>query len=266
MRLYMEFIKNAFLSSIAYRMDTFLHMLGKLLALFVQISIWYALFKGSSEVGSNMGTVTISEMVSYTMISTFISIFVQNSCISLIDHKINTGEIGMDLIKPMNFKLYLLSMMGGNIIFRIIFEIIPLLAIGIPVFGLMIPTWLHFLLFLIALINGAAVFFLLSYIFGLTGFWYISVWHFDRFLFSTTRLFSGAFIPLWFFPDVLNKVSSYLPFKSIYFVPITIYLEKVGTADALWLILQQLVWIGVLTIVEKAMWKNGIKKLVVQGG
>lgn len=80
------------------------------------------------------------------------------------------------------------------------------------------------------------------------------------------RLLSGAFIPLWFFPTALADISSFLPFRLIFFTPISIYLEKISGVEAGGLIAQQLLWIIALLVVEKILWRKGIRKLVIQGG
>src|SRR6185436_4423303 len=108
--------------------------------------------------------------------------------------------------------------------------------------------------------------FLLAYLLGVTGFWYLEVWHLDRFLGDLVRLLSGAWIPLWFFPVFLLQVSAFLPFRLIYFAPLSIYLEKQSLATAISWIGQQVFWIFLLIVLEQLIWKRAVRKLVVQGG
>lgn len=265
MRLYWELIKNSFQASAAYKMDTFLHLFRSNIGLFIQVSIWSALIV-NGVVMSNQGNITRQEMVTYTVISVIISILLSNEFIYEITHKVYSGEIAMDLIKPISMKAILFSQQIGSVFFNMVFEIIPLIIIGILFFGLKAPALPDFLLFSLAVINGMAISYLIYYIAGLYALWYEVSWHMDALLHTLNAFFSGAFIPLWFFPTVLSDISMYLPFRLMYYTPISIYLGKGTFIDSITAIGYQFLWIFILLILEKIVWNQGVKKLVVQGG
>ncbi|MBW4082729.1 ABC-2 family transporter protein [Paenibacillus sp. S150] len=205
-------------------------------------------------------------MVTYVIISTTISLLIKNEVIKQMERKIRSGEIAMDLIKPMNFKLIFISDTVGNSIFRLSFQLIPLLAVGSIAFGFQMVQLKILPFFLLSLINAAIIYFLITFIIGLLAFWYMAVWHLQRFLSDLIGLLSGSIIPLWFFPDFLQQISVYLPFRLIYFVPLSIYLGKTEINDIVILMLQQWFWIIVLWIGERLVWSKAINKLVIQGG
>ena len=266
MRVYVEFIKIAFQANIAYKMSVFLRLMTQLVILSVRVSLWRALFKGLGRTTTHMGTVSLRDMITYSIVSTGMSIIITTNVIRQVDGKIKTGEIAMDLIKPLKLKASLFCEAIGNNFVRFFVELIPLLTIGILVYGVNYPPWENFMIFLIALGNGMVILFSLSYLLGLAGFWYLSVWQFRMTLDILVLVLGGAQIPLWFFPEFLIQLSSFLPFKLIYFAPLAIYLEKVTTIDAVGLILQQFLWIGILLALEKLVWLKGVKKLIIQGG
>jgi len=265
-RLYIEFIKNALLVNSTYRLNLFLRLFNRIIGLFISVSIWRALYGGTSETMSTMGSVSIKDMIMYSIISSAISVFISNNVIASMNDKIKSGQIALDLLKPINYKVWQFCNVVGRNISSVLLELVPVLIIGGLVFSFQIPTVINFIFFLIALLNGVIINFLITYILGILGFWYLEVWHFDRLLQDLVRLFSGAWIPLWFFPKVLVNISNYLPFKFIYFAPTTIYLSKVSYNEALIIILQQFIWIIGLLLIEKILWRKGIKKLVIQGG
>jgi ABC-2 type transport system permease protein len=100
---------------------------------------------------------------------------------------------------------------------------------------------------------------------GLIGFWYMRGWQ-STIIWILNRLFSGAYIPLWFFPQILVTISYFLPLRLMYFAPISIFLGTVTPLDCLYIILQQFGWMFVLYAVIMVMWRAAIKKLVIQGG
>lgn len=266
MRLYIEFIKNAIFVNSAYRLNLFTRLLNRIIGLFIFVSIWKALYAGASETTSNMGTVTLTDMIMYTIVSSAISVFISNTVIGNINNKIRTGQIALDLLKPINFKAWQFCNVIGNNISSILLELVPVLIIGGVVFGFQVPEWNYLILFFISLFSGIVINFLITYILGVLGFWFMDVMHFERLLQDMVRMFSGAWFPIWFFPQALITFSGFLPFKYIYFAPTTIYLAKVSISETLIILLQQFVWMFILLVIENILWKKGTKKLVIQGG
>ena len=266
MRLYWEFLKNTFQTELTYRTNTVLNFVGQVITIFIQVSIWRALLQsqGGAMVGATM--VTFRNMVTYTIISSAISLFVSNELIWIVDRKIRTGEIAMDLIKPINLKIQLLSQTIGSIGSGVIIQLVPLLLIGAFGFGLATPTVENGLLFFIAVCNGLLINFLICYLLGLSGFWWNRVRQFNTMLRVALRLFSGSFVPLWFFPKVLADLAMVLPFRLIYYTPISIYMGKLSRTESGWQILLQFLWIGSFLLVEHLMWNRAIRRLVIQGG
>ena len=265
-RVYIEFMKNTLQSNMAYKFNTFLRLFSKILFLFIQIAIWRALFKGTTEVSTNAGFVTLSEMITYVIVSSLMSVIISSNTIGRINQKIRSGELSIDLIRPIRFLTYIFSETVGNMSFRIMFEIMPLLILSTSFWSISYPSFYNSLLFSVALVNGMLLYFLLTYVIGLLAFWYLNIWQLDRLLGDLIRLFSGSFIPLWFFPKVLLKISNVLPFRLIYFTPLSIYLGKIEYTESVELILQQWLWIIILFITQRIVWKKGIRKLVIQGG
>ena len=82
----------------------------------------------------------------------------------------------------------------------------------------------------------------------------------------TSRLFSGALVPLTFLPSALQQLSDALPFKYMLYFPTTVLLGKVAPTDYVFGMSMQLLWIVVLGGVSQLMWKKGVKRYVAYGG
>ena len=264
-KLYIEIIKNVFKSRLTYRFNYFTGLIGKVLSIFAQFFIWKALLLNSS-IDTSYGTIDFSSMVTYIIMSSIISIITSTSVISVVDNNIRSGQIALDFIKPINFKLYMFCDSIGKNLYQILFSVLPVAILSIVIFGIQPPDPIDFILFIIATIGGILVNYFLCFCLGLLGFWLTQEWIIGRFLNDLIRLFSGAFIPLWFFPSQLLQISEYLPFRFIYFVPISIFLGKFDIIQCLYLLLTQLIWIILLYLLSVYIWKKAIHKLVVQGG
>ena len=82
-------------------------------------------------------------------------------------------------------------------------------------------------------------------------------------------LLSGATIPLAFFPEKARVVVSYLPFRAVYDIPLSILLGKNGSDS--WqglasLFALQIAWLIVLNLAGNLFWNCAVKKVTVNGG
>lgn len=266
MNVYLRFIGNAYQQNMAYKSNVIMYIISQIITLFIEVSVWFALYGENENTNSNIGTISIHEMINYVVLSTGISMMINNQVIWQMDGKIKSGIIAMDLIKPMNFHANILCNTLGNNLFRITFQLIPIFIIGFYIFDMSLPSGVQSILFILSLINAFFLNFIISYILGMIGFWYLSVWHLDRLLQDVVRLFAGVWIPIWFFPKALIAVSEYLPFQYIYYVPINIFLGKTSAIQSLEMLMNQCIWILLLSGLSYIMWRKGTKKLVVQGG
>jgi ABC-2 type transport system permease protein len=77
---------------------------------------------------------------------------------------------------------------------------------------------------------------------------------------------TGQLIPLSFFPEVVQKVFDFLPFSSMVYTPVMIYLGKYQGMELTFVMLRQAVWVVLLYAFGSFIWKLVVKRLVVLGG
>ena len=182
--------------------------------------------------------------------------------------KIRTGNIAMDIIKPISFRKYIFSVAMGRNVYNFTFQFLPMLIVVTMLVQMYVEIQgiFHIMIFLVFLIGAILIRFLSGYMLGLLGFWYLTIWHLDRVLNDMISLFAGSFIPLWLFPKGLQAVAEWLPFKFIYYVPISAILGKIESGNYSILVAQMIGWIVILYLVGSLIWKFGHKHLMVQGG
>lgn len=264
MKKYLKFIQISLKNGLAYRIEYFVGTFRNLVILLVQLCVWRALLT-AGPVNTSSGTVTLREMTTYVLVSSMISTLLTVNVISDMNDRIRNGQIAMDLMKPMNFQVYQFCNMLGQNMFSFMFQLLPILAVGLIFFGIGFPSIPNFLFFLVTLINAIVISFQVNYCMGLVVFWYMRGWQ-NTIIWMLNRLFSGAYIPLWFFPSVLVTVSYFLPLRLMYFIPISVYLGKLTAMDCMFSILQQFAWMLILYGLITLVWRAAIKKLVIQGG
>jgi ABC-2 type transport system permease protein len=96
--------------------------------------------------------------------------------------------------------------------------------------------------------------------------WTISAAGMDRIMPALVTLFSGMVVPLPLFPNWLQPLLHWQPFRGLVGVPFRIYSGNIPPTAALLEIVHQGVWVGLLVWLGRVMLARSTRKLVVQGG
>lgn len=80
------------------------------------------------------------------------------------------------------------------------------------------------------------------------------------------NLFSGALVPLWFFPEPMKNLSVFLPFRYIVFEPIAVLLNTKSVVETAYVFVMQMFWLVFLFCAATAVWNRGRNKIMIQGG
>lgn len=113
---------------------------------------------------------------------------------------------------------------------------------------------------------GILINFLYNFLFGSSVIWLRNSFFLKNVNSVLLNLFSGALVPLWFFPHGLKAISDFLPFRYIVFEPIAILLNTKSHEETLFVLVMQLFWITILFCAVTLVWHRGRTKIMIQGG
>ncbi len=262
MTAYTATIANSFKSNKVYRMNVLMGILNTILQISISCIIWKILYRGEETInGISYKMVVVNFVIGLGLTNVFWSNDLS------IQRKLKDGSIGMEFLKPADFRGLLLSENLGVILFKLVTNFIPALIFSCLVFGFVLPfSFLNLILFLISIFLGFLIFWGISLIVQLSAFWLMNVWSLSTIKNVFVNVLAGASIPLWFMPSAIRKAITYTPFNSIYFIPIQIYVGDIEKSDILLSFLPQIFWILVIFSIAQLMWVKGRKRLVVQGG
>ena len=262
MRTYLEFAPKKFQNKMTYRLEFFMGIVNTFITIVVYLCIYKALYGNAAEVDG----VTFRMVATNFVISLGLSSAFEYNEMFLQD-KIHDGSITNEFLKPVNFTFRLLAENVGEGIFKLAFNFLPALLLTLLCTELCPPkSALHFGIMILSVCFGYLILWLISFIVQTWSFWLFSVWGIITIKNVFVKILSGTLLPLWFMPEVLRKIIAFTPFESIYFTPIQIYLGEIQGMDLLAKVAVQIVWIGILWLIANGFWKQGVKKLVVQGG
>lgn len=260
---YWGFTRCAFSARLNYRGALFISILTSSVGLIASLFLWNVLFQEQSTISGY----TWDDMIAYAMVA-----FVANATLSAsterkISEKVLDGSIATDLSKPLNFQdRSLFEMFGYASIEAVIAVVIATIAAFLLCDITKIITIERVGLLTISLIMAFMVKFGITYIAGLCCF-YTSNGYGVVFLRQViTDIFSGAMLPLSFYPIWFQNVAGVLPFQSSVYVPTQLFLGRLTGQDAVIALLGQLIWIIALWIIGRMFFKYAVRKITIQGG
>ena len=260
---YLHMIKIKLLMSFNYRSEFFIGLFSKFILLLATTFFWKAAYHGLPSVAG----VTEEQMLTYNVISNILGAFFAVNVENNIRSRVRMGDVAVDLIKPINIFAMYFAEDVGNMVSNIVGTVIPVVAFSLLFISAPFPvSGVAFPIFLMSMILSFVLIWLISALFGLFYFWFIDMGPIGAIKHYLILILSGAFIPIWFFPDWLQTILKFLPFIYIYQQPIGVYIGRISIADGAMGLLIQIVWIaifaGFFLLLKRKMEKN----ILVQGG
>ncbi len=266
-KIYWPFAKAVIQEFMAYRVNFYIFILGELLQTVVLLYIWRAVFQSSPS--SVINGFTFGEMVSYIFMTTITGMLILNDVHWAIGSDVRSGDIAMNLIKPVGYQMRQFASAVGYIMVNFAFIALPLYlgySIYMAAANGVYPDLIRLLLYLVSSMLSALILFGINYAFGLAAFYVNYIFGFIYAKETIFRFFSGAIIPLAFFPEKIMNVLNLLPFGSLMYTPVMIYLGKYEGATMLYFIGIQLFWVVALLLMDQFLWHRAIKRLSILGG
>lgn len=266
LRSYLPFISNEIKNGMQYRLPFFITILSRAFTVLVTYYLWRAIYNSSPD--TVIGGFDFQQITSYIIISFLTSIIVSltSGIDNMIAFEITEGRIAMNLIKPINYRMYCFSIMLGKMLFNAMTTVIPFMLI-LTLTGLLEAASItEMFLYALSCLLGFTIINLFGFCFSMFAFY--TTYYFGISMAKTVIVgfLSGATIPLTFFPSAIEKVLSILPFSSMNYTPVMIYLGKLTGYEALVAIGLQIFWIIFFFGLGSFLWMQAVKRLTILGG
>jgi ABC-2 type transport system permease protein len=230
----------------------------------IQFFIWSAVFSTRDTVNG----MTFEQILAYYGLAALINYIIFDSADWDVQDLVHSGKLVTFLLRPISYRFYAFSAKTGNRLLAFMLELIPVYFIFYGVFHIrLIPAQAGW--FIVSVILSFVMTFLVNFCIGTCAFWLMRA-HGVRRVFLLFKDFSaGVFVPLSFFPDVLQTVVFFMPFQFISYVPIQVFLgsyQLAGHSLSLPAVvgLQALAVMGMWGISE-LLWRLGVKKFTGVG-
>ncbi|HAU87623.1 MAG TPA: hypothetical protein DCW90_19670 [Lachnospiraceae bacterium] len=286
---YSAFTSNALKEKYAYRFKALMWSLSTLFNMLVQYYLWKSIYEEVN--GPFMGVAKGNYLIYISFGVVFYNI---TSCMENMNiaEDIKSGNISMNLTKPINYKIMVLFRHIGSKAGEAI-GLIPLLIVAFLLtnhVGTISGT--QFIAFLVSTVLAFFLVFSFSYIIGLVTFWTTNYWGVQFFTNTIMGLFSGQLVAINFYIElgkglmdftgklafiqshafvsffhVLGIVAYCLPFQSMYYTPMSLLSGMINKPQDIAIhLLLQVFWLVVLNGIICIMWNRAQKKITILGG
>lgn len=267
-RIYWPFSLNEIKVNFAYKGKFYLFILSKVFSVFITYYLWMAIYQSAN--GSSLGGFTQNEMITYVFMSFVASGIICISMTQEIGYNVVEGSIAINLIKPIDYRWSLSAKAFGSMIYQFVVPSV-FIWIGLELYkvfglGLAVTSPDRIILFLISSMFSFLIYIFFDFCFGMMAFFTTYIFGMTIIKSAVLSFLTGQLIPLSFFPEAIQRVFDFLPFSSMIYVPVMIYLGKYSGQEIVFALLKQIFWVIVIYWVGGIIWKHVTKRLVVLGG
>ena len=251
--------------SMQHRFSFFSSFLIMLIQPVIVYAIWQQVFLDQSVVANLSG----SDMVTYLIISQSINCMYgfQSSTERQIMSRVRSGDIALDLVKPLHFVGARFFETFGFLLIQLAFSLfLVMLALFLfPAFRMPSSLWTFFP-FLVSVFLGFMILFSISMMTGMISFKTLNITGIVYGRKAIVDFFSGALIPISLFPTWLTTLSKFLPFQGIIYIPTMIFLEKMSARELVLSLASQFLWVFILLGLSSIVCKRAMRKVTIHGG
>lgn len=255
MRGYKQLFVISVRSVFAYRLNAVLGLIGSMSYLIGSLAVWHALIGQGS-----IGGYDWPAMKAYLVVS-WATLQLGGPGIEWrMADRILWGEVATDLTKPVDYQSARFAEYLGRLTMELCTIAVAIAGVAIFTGGFPLPE--QPLLFVASFLLVIPLKFTFIYISCMVCFWTHNYMGVAWAKHALITLFSGALIPLALLPTWLAAPAAVLPFASMTAGPASIYLGQSGVIP----ILIQFVWIVVLWLAARLLWRTALRALTVHGG
>ncbi len=235
-----------------------MYKISSALEVLILILLWLAIFSNKSVFKG----FTIEEMVTYIIAGSLIGLISRYFIHRIISHDLFSSDSESLVYKPIKYFFHILIKgFGRNILPFIVAVTLHLLILYFFLDSFVINLEATYLAVIMLMVLLAFITeFLMAYLANLFIFWKFESSEFYTILARLKKILAGNYFPLSLLPAIFVNISLALPFAYLFFVPTQLYLKKIDIASGLRGVGVQILWIILLYICVKLVWRAKFKK------
>lgn len=261
--LYAAFALRGYRRHATYRTATLVGLATNVVFGFLRSYVFLALYHQRPSVGGY----SVAQALSYVWLTQALIMVVHVWAWTELARKVRTGDIVIDLVRPVNmFTTMLASDLGRGAYYLLTRAAVPV-VVGALAFGIAAPStpgrWLAVLL---SVLLAVLVSYCFRFLYNVAAFWLLDYRGPALMAILAANFFSGFVVPVNYFPHWLRIVALATPFPAMVQTPIDIFVSHLDTSATVVALGTQAAWVIGLTALAGLALTAGVRRAVVQGG
>lgn len=217
--------------------------------------------------GGRVGGYTSAEVVTYAWVSQALIAPVFVFQWTEVATRVRTGDIAVDLARPVDLQLSLLAADLGRAAYTVLPRGLPPMLVGALTFDLALPrTPLPYLLGTVSAVFAVTISFACRFAVNLAAFWLLEVRGVVGTYVAVSNVLCGLLVPVAWFPPWLHLIARLTPFPSMLQAPLDVVTGRAAGTEALVVLAVQAAWVAIMLGAGRIVLVAATRRLVVQGG
>lgn len=245
--------------SLVYRFNALVWAMYAVLPSVTFMLVWLATYQ--SKGGATIGGLNLSQMLTYYVCVTTLSVVITPNPEWDIAQAIRDGKITQFLVRPIDYYGYRVAQETS---YQIIKSAMTLPAVALIVYFfrdyIKLPPldFQHWGLFLFSALLSYGLLTQIKFLLGISAFWiaephgFLEIWN------VLMGVFSGRLLPLALLPGWIIATGMYLPFSSLYAFPVELLLQNPSTQEMVTGFARQIIWLTGLSVLVRLAWQRGL--------
>lgn len=186
---------------------------------------------------------------------------------SELGERIRTGDIAVDLARPVDLQLSWLASDLGRAAFMLLPRGLPPVLVGVLFFGVgLSPHPTLYVLAPISIALAVAVSFACRFLVNLVAFWLLDLRGVLTLYMVASNVLAGLIVPVHWFPGWMRAVADASPFPSMLQAPVDVLSGRDSGWSAVETVGTQALWLAATLLLGRLVLRRALRRLVVQGG
>jgi ABC-2 type transport system permease protein len=249
----------------AYRTHSMVSIFVGPLYFIVQYFIWTSVYGGQEALHG----MDLKQMLTYFGATALIGYLTMDFADWNLQMLVRTGKFLTFALRPIHHRFFAFSQKLGHRVLGFFFEFLPCFLIFQFVFKInMVPRYIGWTI--LSIIFAFLINFYINYCIGMTAFWLVQSSGIRQVFQALSSVFSGAIIPLVFFPEFLQKLLFFLPFQYVTYVPAMVFSGSYTLAGISMsipmIVMIQGIAVLVIALFSELLYRKSLHRFTAAGG
>ena len=232
---------------------------------FIYVSVYAGIYRAIYEGGPDqVGGLGMNEALTYVAVAWVLRSLYTNGLDREITEDVRRGDIALALLRPVDYPASKLATVAGEALTRTLIFTLPAALLVVLVYPVQPPASLTSAIgFLAGAVLAFGIYSCVNLLVGITAVFTEHTLGIQRAKNAMMDLLGGVLLPLTFFPEWAQDVLLFLPFQAVTYTPVSMYLGTTPVPAGLGV---QVLWLVILAVLVRLLWKRAASHLTVQGG